>query len=230
MPAAAKDGKTVTFRNTAAHRHKGIYERDPLNYYVEEIGCTEALLDRVRFFGPTLDPCAGSGNIVKACIARGIEIISSDIVHRRRGQSYQCDFSDWAMVKTVLPVPQNIISNPPYGRGIIMPIVRNMIGFAQHKVAILVQAPFLYSSERYELFQKYRPSLILHLSSRPSMPPGKMLEEGIIKAVGGKEDYLWIVWERGAEPITLTDWILLPEARTRLEKKQARAAARAGQD
>lgn len=223
MPAIAKGSDTVSFRNTAAHRHKGVYERDPDDFYVEERGCTEALLDYEHFFGVVYDPCAGSGNIVDVCAARRLVCYASDVVNRG-GLNWVVDFVAPG-ASDALPRIDNIITNPPFRKGLILPIIERAIDVARHKVAVLVPAPFLYSIERYDFFQRHRPKLILHFSSRPSMPPGKMLADGIIKATGGKEDYSWIVFSSDHRGGTLTDWILLPEAARKRGERAKRAAA-----
>lgn len=232
MPAIAKSSDTVSFRNTAGHRHKGVYTRDPLDFYVDEEGCTEALLAAERFVGNVFDPCAGSGNIVRVLERHKIKVYSSDIVERREGQTWIHDFID-PSPRLCYPPIDNIIFNPPFKKG-TLEFIRRALKVARHKVAMLAPVPFLFSFERpgrYAFFtEEARPKTILFFSSRPSMPPGAMLAEGIMKATGGKEDYVYIVWDSTHLGPTTCNWILLPQARTRFEQKQARAAAAARQD
>jgi len=47
-----------------------------------------------------------------------------------------------------------------------------------------------------------------------------MLAEGVIKAKGGKEDYAWCVWARDHRGPTTCDWILLPDAKRKLQRKR----------
>ena len=68
-------------------------------------------------------------------------------------------------------------------------------------IAIVAQAKFLYSQGRYQLFQRRDMDCVIHLSRRPSMPPGKLLaEKGEACRGGGSMDYCWAVWRLGRKP------------------------------
>ena len=60
----------------------------------------------------------------------------------------------------------------------------------------LVPNKWLSSQVRYHLFaEDHPPQAILHLTQRPSMPPGDMIEAMGERAYrGGMIDYCWIVW------------------------------------
>jgi hypothetical protein len=220
---AAIDGTTLRM-NAALNRHKQQYERDPYDFYVDPPGCTEALLTREIFIGNVLDPFCGSGNILKAFKARGMEVYGTDIVQRNPEQMEVISWEDFDENAYKI---DNIVANPPFRNDKIIGHIEKALRVARHKVAMLLPAPFLYSAlsryGRYPFFVRNPPKSILHIASRPSMPPGRLLADGVLKATGGKEDYFWMVWDRTYSGPTFTDWILLPEAAAKLQKKLAKA-------
>jgi cyclopropane fatty-acyl-phospholipid synthase-like methyltransferase len=60
------------------------HKQDAHHWHPEDAASVNVLLDHLHFEpGATiLDPCAGAGNIVDCCRARGLNITGSDIVDR----------------------------------------------------------------------------------------------------------------------------------------------------
>jgi hypothetical protein len=77
------------------------------------------------------------------------------------------------------------------------------------RVAVLVNTDFRHSQERYPLFTRHRPELIIVLSQRPSCPPGEVLQlHGEEVRGGGSINFDWIVWRRGHNGPCVHEWAL----------------------
>ncbi|HVI92297.1 MAG TPA: hypothetical protein VM659_28665 [Dongiaceae bacterium] len=100
---------------------------------------------------------------------------------------------------------QNLIFNPPYKDA--ERFIRRALDLAEHKVAALVQQQFPFSQTRHSLFTETPVARLYFLSTRPSMPPGRLLQAGEIKAKGGKTDYLWIVWDHDHKGPPQSFWL-----------------------
>jgi hypothetical protein len=179
--------------------------RDGLDFYIEPEWCVDLLFDNEQFFGEIGDPACGSGTIVRVAQRRGYSAGGWDIVHRGSPSQFGAA-KDFLKPWTTPWYPANIICNPPFKHADAF--IRQALTIAEHKVAMLVQAKFLYSQRRHRLFSEHTPARIYHLSSRPSMPPGELLLRGEIKATGGKLDYCWIVWSKDHRGPTQAHWLL----------------------
>lgn len=175
-------------------------------WYVETRQCVDQLLDRVPFPGMTLDPACGMGTTVLAMRARGYVVLASDLVDRGCPNSHHgLDFLAGA---PILPSVDNIVCNPPFGRGITaMAFIERALQIATAKVAMILPLPYLASVRRNPFYQQAPLQQILVCSERPSMPPGELLVAGQIEAKGGTEDYMWLVFERGWRSGPQTGWL-----------------------
>lgn len=187
----------------------GVYEREEDDFYVDPPWCTEALVaaEGARLKPRCWDPACGRGTIPLELRRLGVDpgALGSDKVDRGFGNRF--DFL--AQQTPVIDGYTSIVSNPPYAAA--ETFARVALSIAPY-VALLVQAKFLYSQARYRFFMEYRPSRIYHLSQRPSMPPGHLLDK--IAAKGGKMDFAWVVWDAydaGKPPLsTRVDWLVKP--------------------
>jgi hypothetical protein len=175
------------------------HERDPNDWYIEPVWTTELLLAAEAFEGAILDPACGSGRIVDACRAAGYDATGSDLVDRCGGRFRVGDFFGDAAAA------DNIVSNPPYR--VPAEFALHALARVRRKVALLVQAKFLYSQGRHALFTGTPVARIYHLSTRPSLPPGSLLLAGRVKASGGKMDFAWVVWDHGYKGAPTTHWL-----------------------
>ena len=224
--------KITTGRGAVVRKPSGFigashqYEQDEHDFYIEPSWCVDALLDHVTFHGAIYDPACGVGTIPEACKARGLMASGCDIVNRGYCHNHPegpdgfylgglepfcADFLTDRFVEKWQP--PNIVCNPPYHKKMAEAFCRRAMEVSYGKVAMLVGSNFLNSVGRYPLFADTPPILILHLSRRPSMPPGWKPD---VKATGGKRDYCWVVWDTtvdchggrhntGHVP-TLTEW------------------------
>lgn len=202
---------------TTTMREVRDYDRADRDWYVENPWCVDLLLEREVFKGLTVDPCAGQATIPLRCHEYGVDCLAMDIEPQHLMVA-QRNFLEWPGDLVV----DNIIFNPPYKNDQAEIFIRKALGHARRKVAALVQEKFPYSEGRHLFFQRdHPPTQIYFFSSRPSMPPGEELRRGAVKACGGKVNYIWIVWERGAAP-RAPQWLIKPGA---LERELLRSGA-----
>lgn len=178
------------------------FERDADDWYVEPRDVVERLLDRVPLDG-LHDPCCGCGTIVAVARERGKQATGADLVDR----GYGFPIRDFLTDHVSYP---SIVTNPPFK--IAADVVRHALNTTMHGgiVAVVAQAKFLYSQARYPLFNCPEFERVIAFSRRPSMPPGKMLEElGEECRGGGSMDYCWAIWRVGkTSPGASIEWTL----------------------
>ncbi len=180
------------------------YARDADDWYVESRWCVERLLDRYPGIIELHDPCCGSGNIVNTALSRGIVATGSDIRDRASGRFEVADFLETQLRHMA------IVTNPPFK--IAQTIVKHALNIVPDGglVAVVAQAKFLFSQGRHPLFVHPWMERVIIFSRRPSMPPGKMLEElGEECRGGGSMDYTWCIWRVGkTSPGCAVEWTL----------------------
>ncbi|BCJ90021.1 hypothetical protein IZ6_07560 [Terrihabitans soli] len=222
IAAAPKEEQPALVEGARKRREAHVWERADLEWYVEPVICTKALLSVESFFGQILDPSCGGGNVVKAVLAdpRGIPVFGSDIVRRvpeetawflREHDFLKDDFEKLGIDHRHAPL--NIINNPPYfGAQGTEDFIRKALSLATGKVAIFTELRFLGSKSRAEgLFREHPPTRIHIVLPRPSCPPGTYIEAGH-KPQGGTADWCWIVWDREAIGMpTQFNWLVMEE-------------------
>lgn len=186
------------------------YDRGDDDWFVEPEWTVEAFAraEGRRLMLPVWDPACGGGNIPRTLLAKRFApaVYCSDLVDR--GYEHAC-VVDFLQTPPYLPepAPRAIVCNPPYN--LAEAFVRRAINSVPY-VAMLVQAKFPYSQRRHRLFTQHPPARLYFLSDRPSMPPGALLRDGLIKAKGGKLDFMWMVWDKRSTGPTTAHWIRKP--------------------
>lgn len=198
-------------------------KRHPLDWYVDEIWCARQLYRALGGFQgerasdlEIWDPAAGTGNTVQAFWEEGFRCRLSDVVQNVDWSQF--DMSEWPdgwqgirpnffsadfLEVEAAPAPCTIVCNPPYsyrkvqGISILELFVRQALKLATGRVCMLVPNKWLASQVRYRLFMHDAPPvMVLHLTQRPSMPPGDRIQLMGNRAFrGGMIDYCWIVWD-----------------------------------
>lgn len=189
-------------------------KRHPLDWYVDEVWCAEQLARALGEFQAEKDaglaiwdPCCGYGNTIDAAYGRSLQCYLSDVVENVTWENFQPyltfkrpifisgDFLEF----TAAPAPCSVVFNPPYSyiKGILEACVRHALKLATGRVCALVPNKWLASQNRYDLFMGDAPPLaVLHMTQRPSMPPGDRIHLMGNRAFrGGMIDYCWLVWD-----------------------------------
>jgi hypothetical protein len=204
-------GLRTKSRSRRAEVNATEYDRDPLDFYIEDEWCWEAIFERHKFVGPIWDPWAGSGTVGRAGRKFGYEVTQTDIADR--GRHLHCRF-DFLKQEWGANWHSNIIGNPPYGqpyKGICLDMTLRALELATHQVCILYQQKFQSGGVRWRrLLQKHRPRSLYIFADRPNMPPGDQLLAGEVERGGGTKDYIAIVWDKTYNGPTITDWLFQP--------------------
>lgn len=189
-------------------------KRHPLDWYVDEIWCARQLAAALGGFarekaeGLTVwDPACGMGNTLQAAWELGLPTYGSDLVDNFAWANFDAcpelprpaflslDFLE----QREDPAPCSIVCNPPYSyrKGIAEAFARKALELATGRVCLLVPNKWLSSQARFRLFMEDAPpAAVLHLTQRPSMPPGDMIGLMGRRAFrGGMVDYCWVVWD-----------------------------------
>lgn len=172
------------------------WERHPEEWYVEPPDCSAALFAAEPFEGGIWDAACGRGNVMQGAALAGISnpLTATDL-HRRGLPPHWAGRLDFLNYDGQ-PLQPNIVSNPPYGRGVLLKqFVEKALAIATGKVAVFTELTFLGSETRLAWYEANKPARVLMVVPRPSCPPGDYLEAGN-KATGGRVDYCWIVWDR----------------------------------
>lgn len=171
-----------------------IWDRDDLDYYVEPEWTSARLFCVEPFFGrQILDPACGSGRIVRAARAAGLKATGSDIVKRtaqcRRTINYlDSKHDDW-----LRNVADNIVCNPPFS--LAREFVDRSLDLGMRRMAMLLPVRWLLGDRRSRWLENTPLIRVWLLTPRPSMPPGKLIEDGV-EPTGGRVDFAWYVWDR----------------------------------
>lgn len=181
-------------------RRAPIHDRPADDWYCDPVWCTELLLENEIFAGGQIwDPCAGGGNVISACQKAGLWALGTDLAPKAP-HIIELDFMSDHRHSAA-----NIAFNPPYKHA--EAFIRRALDLATHKVAALVQQQFPFSQGRHKLFTETPIARLYYLSTRPSMPPGRLLQAGEIEARGGKTNYLWMVWDKGWKGAPQAFWL-----------------------
>jgi hypothetical protein len=182
------------------------YPRDPNGWYVETETSVRQLFELVDFGSDLIwDPSCGRGTILDVARRLGHATMGSDIVDRFKPGRHQFYVGDFLRIHGPPMLRHSIVCNPPYNEPspmIAEAFVEKALTLGGwNRAAFLVPLEFQCGQTRYRKFWRdpaTRPSHVISLCERPSMPPGQMLEDkGESCRGGGMADYCWIVWTAG---------------------------------
>lgn len=176
-------------------RNKDAEEND---YYATEPRAVELLLEQEQFDRIIWEPACGEGHISKVLKAHGYEVHSTDLIDRGFGEGTE----DFLASDNTLPLPADIITNPPYK--FAREFVEKALAIVTegHKVAMFVKLTFLEGQKRRELFRQNPPKTVYVSSGR--LECGK---NGVFGAEHSAVAYCWIVWQKGHQGPTHLKWI-----------------------
>jgi hypothetical protein len=180
-----------------------VWARDPHDWYVEPEWTSKRLFEIEKFEGGVVDPCCGSGRIVRAAIDAGLDARGYDLIERSGYCLEVRDFFEWASVC------DNLISNPPFKHCAAranFAFIRRALSLSMHKVALLLPATFDCGDKNSRFLESTPLRRKLIITPRPSMPPGAVIQAGI-KPGGGTTDFAWFIWLRGYDGKPETGWL-----------------------
>jgi hypothetical protein len=189
---------------TKRPRHAHIFERDADEWYIEPLWCSVRLFERGHVKSDYVyDPSCGSGRIVAAANACGKKAFGTDIVKRSKLCGWPqdfltLDFHEYAGFSAC-------VSNPPYKHARRFVEKALELGFAE--IAFFLPSAFRYSDATGRWLETTPLAEVLAITPRPSCPPGRLLEAGLIEAKGDTKNSSWYIWRRGHKGPPVAGWL-----------------------
>jgi hypothetical protein len=178
----------------AAH----VWKKEPDGFYVEPEWCSVRLFEVEKFDGTIWDPACGIGRVVEAARRAGYRTIATDIIDRGYPQfNGPLDFLEDCGGIAVA----NIVTNPPFTQ--CDRFVRRALELTSNKIAMIWLTRRLNAAG---WLQDTPLARVYFLTPRPSMPPGHVILAGE-KPGGGKQDFCWLVFERGHAGAPELHWL-----------------------
>ena len=177
--------------------------RAPADHYPTPPEVTRALLFRERFEGAIWEPACGDGAISKVLTSASYEVVSSDLHDYGFGESGRDFFRE-----RIARAP-NIVTNPPYGRGLADRFVEHALRLTQPfggKVTMLLDLSSLCHPSRTDWWRAHRPSRIYAVDECECWSEDRFGPRPWHKAT---RKFMWVVWDhrqRSGAPVQL-DWI-----------------------
>lgn len=149
-----------------------------------------------------LDAGCGNGIITETLKEYGFKnIYTLDLIKRDYPLDYYGDINNFHLDKQF----DVVISNPPYGRGIINKFVKKCLDFSKNKTIIFSRWQLLETHNRYNLlFDKngFKLCWIYLYSNRVAC-----VNPNNLQASKSMMNYAWFVWENGYNDIPKLNWI-----------------------
>lgn len=198
----------------------GIHPRRAAHdFYPTPPEATRALLSVETFHGSIWEPACGDGAIAKVLRDRAYSVVATDLIDRGYGQG-GIDF-----LSERRPRARNIVTNPPYGRGLADSFVEhalNLTAMTTGSVAMLLNLASLCHPSRHRFWVQRPPSIIYALDELICWPNGRPEQAGYRTA---QHRYCWAVWK--PEPVTRPTFWWLSTSAFRADATKASAERRA---
>jgi hypothetical protein len=172
-------------------------DAEPNDYYATDPKAVELLLKEEAFCHRIWEPACGEGHISKVLLARGYDVLSSDLIDRGYGDGGV----NFLTIPTHGDKECDIITNPPYkyAKGFVEHAL-NMVADG-HKVAMFLKLIFLEGQSRRDLFQSTPPHTVYVSSARLQCGKNGRFDGTAMVA------YAWFVWRKGYNGPTHIKWI-----------------------
>lgn len=175
--------------------------RAAFEFYPTPPEATRALLAAERFNGSIWEPACGQGHIAKVLTDHGHKVVATDLIDYGFGQHGR----DFLMEKE--PLARNIITNPPYGRGLADAFCLHALELTAKtggKVAMLVAVQSLCHPTRTPFFETHPPAIIYAVDDCTCYPYGdpRKATRSILQ-----QRYCWLVWHTDYRGSTLFKWL-----------------------
>jgi hypothetical protein len=209
-----EEGETMSDTMTRP-LNASIWERHPEDWYVEQEWVSARLFEQEHFAGDVVDPACGMGRIAWAAAQAGLNTVGADLVDRSPsayarpvGLCPTFHVDDFLSENWGSPHwwarPTNIVSNPPFKHA--EAFVTKALQVASGKVAMLLPSKWMHGDKRSRWLEQTPLLKVLHITPRPSMPPGPVIEAGVAPG-GGKEDFAWFIWLQGYDGNARAGWL-----------------------
>lgn len=172
------------------------------DFYATPPLATHKLLQLESFDINVWEPACGMNHIADILRENGHTVRTSDIINMLDDDSIEIiDF-----LKHSETFCGDIITNPPYNKG--MEFVEKALEVVADgsKVAMFLKLQFLESAKRYKLFKKYPPKTIyVSVNRLGCSATGEFNENGNAPSAIA---YCWYIWEKGFTGETTLKWFL----------------------
>lgn len=177
--------------------------RHPDDYYATPNWAIRAILPHLPLSGQILEPCAGTGAIVRELVGHGVyhERIHAIEIDRERALHANAACLDYLAIDPCESYSL-CITNPPYK--LAMQFVQRALSHCD-TVCMLLRQGFLASQGRREWLSKHVPD-VYQLSARPSFTANGRSDAA---------DYAWFVWTPGERPVGLLRYLDCGPAKTK---------------
>lgn len=200
LKASKADCKSV-FAPLGASNHSA-YERETNDFYATEPKALELLLEVEEFSHHVWECACGKGHLSDVLKEHGHDVKSSDLIDRGYRGTVVQDFLSVTKGDIQKDFPRDIITNPPYSRG--MNFVKHALELSEDgtKIAMFLKVQFLEGQARRKLFEEYPPKTIYVSSSRLLCAKNGDFESVQSSAIA----YAWYIWEKGYTGDTVVKW------------------------
>lgn len=180
-------------------KNSHIWQREAHEHYVEPEWCSRRLFEVEQFQGQIWDPCCGFGRIPVEAARVGYDAYAGDIVDR--GYPFLNERRDFLTTRDDCGAP-NIVCNPPFD--IFQHFALHALNLGNTRKVAMIWLVRTLPAARW--LRETPLKTIYLLTPRPSMPPGHVIAAGE-KPGGGKQDFCWLVWERGWDRAPELKWL-----------------------
>jgi predicted RNA methylase len=164
-----------------------IGNRIPNEFYPTPPEATRALLSVEQFDGPIWEPACGNGQIAQVLADHGHAVVSTDLY------AYGFGASGIDFLRERTPRARNIVTNPPYGRGLADRFLNHALELCAEtggKVAMLLNLASLCHPSRTAQWRERPPARIYAIDDIVCWPSNHALP----KSPFLKHRYCWAVW------------------------------------
>jgi len=190
--------KKATFVTLGATAH-GSYEREVGDFYATSPRAVDALdyAGKLPRSNRVWECAAGQGDLSKALIGRGYDVVSTDLYDRGFGQP-GVDFL--ASDRLLAPC---IFTNPPYG--IATEFCSHALGLGADEIYMFVKLQFLEGKRRFdEIYSRSPPAEVLQFVERMTVARNgnrEMYDKPSAMA------FCWMIWRKGHSGAPRLGWI-----------------------
>ncbi len=172
--------------------------RQPHEFYVTPPEGTRALLSVESFEGSVWEPACGNGAIARILSRAGYQVLPTDLIDRGYGEG-GVNFLDQTE-----PRARNIVTNPPYGRGLADNFLRKSFQLVRDTggtIALLLDLASLAHPLRHGLLVANPPSNVYILDELICQPGGRpRFTEAHLR-------YAWVLWKPGHRGPAALSWL-----------------------